>query len=95
MPHHNASALLRSPDLVEELAAVEHERWSHWQQHLHKQCIPGPDGSLTIPAHLVSQWTKQINTTYAQLTEKEKDSDREQVLRYLPIIEAAIKPERH
>lgn len=94
MSFPDASALLRSPDLVEELAAVEHERWSHWQRYLHKQCVPGPDGSLTIPANLVSQWTRQINTAYAQLSEKEKDSDREQVWRYLPIIEAAFLAER-
>lgn len=90
MPHHDARALLRSPHLIEELASVEHERWSHWQRYLHEQCVPGTDGSLTIPADLVCHWTRQMNTPYTQLPEKEKVSDREQVQRYLPIIAAAL-----
>ena len=91
MPDRNARAALRSQHLIERLAAIEHERWSHWQWHLHEQCTPGADGSLTIPADLVRRWTAQINTPYAQLTEHEKDSDREQVERYLPVIMAALE----
>ena len=94
MPHDDARALLQSPGLIEELASVEHERWSHWQRYLHQQCVPGADGSLTIPADLVRRWTTQMNTPYAQLSEKEKDSDREQVQRYLPIIAAAFEADR-
>ncbi len=91
MRHDDAAALLRDPRLLEELAAVEHERWSHWQRYLHAQCEPGADGSLTIPADQVRNWTRQLNTPYAELTEKEKDSDREQVERYLPVIAAAFE----
>lgn len=94
MHHHDASALLRSSRLIEELASLEHERWSHWQRYLHEQCVPGTDGSLTIPGDLVRHWTKQMNTPYTQLSEKEKDSDREQVQRYLPIIAAALEAGR-
>jgi hypothetical protein len=36
----------------------------------------------------------QMNTPYAQLSEKEKDSDREQVRRYLPIIVATLEAGR-
>jgi hypothetical protein len=93
MPDHDAQSLLQSPSLIEELASTEHERWSHWQRYLHEQCVQGADGSLTIPAHLVSHWTRQMNTPYAQLSEKEKHSDREQVQRYLPIIAAALARE--
>ena len=94
MRHIDAHALLRSPHLIEELASIEHERWAHWQRYLHEQCVLGADGSLTIPAHLVRNWTRQINTPYTQLSEKEKDSDREQVHRYLPIIAAAFDADR-
>jgi hypothetical protein len=82
---------LRLPQLIEELAALEHERWAHWQRYLHAQCKPGPDGSLTIPAGLVQRWTEQIDTPYLDLSDEEKDSDREQVYRYLPTIAAALK----
>jgi hypothetical protein len=75
---------------LERLAAVEHERWSHWQRYLHAQCGRNDDGSLTIPADLVSRWTAQMSTPYAELTEQDRESDREQVRRYLPVIQAMI-----
>lgn len=82
------------PDsLMETLAAIEHERWSHWQKYLHEQCKRNEDGSLTIPADLVSRWTIQANTDYSELSEKEKNSDREQVLLYMPVLIDFLKKE--
>ena len=78
--------------LMERLADVEHERWSHWQRYLHSKCERVGDGSLVIPAQLVERWESQMNTPYSALSEKEKESDREQVRRYLPIIADALKP---
>lgn len=76
--------------LMEKLAAVEHERWSHWQRHVHSKCTRQPDGSLLLPADLVARWEKQIATKYAELDDIEKESDREQVRRYLPLIASAL-----
>lgn len=82
------------PDsLMETLAAIEHGRWSHWQKYLHEQCKRNEDGSLTIPADLVSRWTIQANTDYSELSEKEKNSDREQVLLYMPVLIDFLKKE--
>ena len=72
--------------LLEKLAAMEHARWAHWQRYLHDQCDRLPDGALRIPAELVEKWERQIETHYEELTETEKESDREQVRRYLPVI---------
>lgn len=72
--------------LIEELAAVEHERWSHWQRYLHDQCERLPDGRLAIPQELALRWESQLNTPYECLSEKEKKSDRDQVKRVLPIL---------
>lgn len=72
--------------LVEALAAVEHERWAHWQRYVHDQCEQLPDGRLVIPRKLVKRWEKQIATPYEQLSENEKKSDRKQVERILPIL---------
>ncbi|HNV40347.1 MAG TPA: hypothetical protein PKK62_00010 [Ornithinibacter sp.] len=85
-PLSTLRAALESDDLLEELAAIEHERWSHWQRYLHEQCVPGPDGSLTIPAKQARRWSTQMNAPYNQLSDEERESDREQVRRYLPII---------
>ena len=76
--------------LVEQLAAIEHERWSHWQRYMHDNASRQEDGTLLIPADLVARWEKQIKTSYADLSADEQKSDREQVERYLPIIENAF-----
>lgn len=84
-------AVLNSPKLLEELAAVEHDRWSHWQRYMHDKGQATEDGGLLIPAELVGRWSVQMNTPYAELSEQEKESDRDQVRRYLPTIVAALK----
>ena len=77
--------------LMEKLAAVEHERWAHWQRYLPSQGKRCADGSLLLPAELVAHWDKQINTKYEELDDKTKESDREQVRKYLPVIQSAIE----
>lgn len=72
--------------LTEKLASIEHKRWARWQRFLHDQGVRNHDGSLTIPSELVERWERQISTPYEALTEAEKDSDREQVREYLPIV---------
>lgn len=84
MKRSDAEAVLET--LVEGLAAIEHERWAHWQRYMHDKGNLRPDGSLVLPADLVQRWEKQIAMRYADLTESEKESDREQVRRYLPLI---------
>lgn len=83
-------AALRDPDLLDRLAAAEHERWAHWQRYVHDQCERREDGALVIPAHLVDRWEHQVATAYADLSEAEKESDKDQVRRYLPIITEAL-----
>jgi hypothetical protein len=87
------SGPLASAELLERLADLEHQRWSHWQRFVHSRCLPGPDGSLIIPAELVRRWEQQVSTPYSELTEREKDSDRDQVRRYLPVIAEALGAE--
>ena len=70
----------------EKLSVIEHERWAHWQKYMHEKGTRQPDGSLVIPADLVATWDRQIATPYNDLSDKEKDSDREQVDKYLPFL---------
>ncbi len=76
-------------ELLEQLASIEHERWSHWQRYMHGKATCNLDGSLTIPADLVTRWERLMKTPYAQLTDEERESDREQVRRYLTIVAEA------
>ena len=70
-------------ELIESLAAIEHTRWANWQSYLHSMCIKNEDGSLTISKDLVNRWNRQIKTSYAKLSEKEKKSDRKEVCKTL------------
>lgn len=45
---------------------------------------------MLIPAELVDCWDKQIATSYADLSDEEQQSDREQVHRYLPAVIDAL-----
>ena len=76
--------------LMEELASAEHERWAHWQRYMHSLGERMENGSLVIPADIVAHWERQIDRPYTALTEEEKESDREQVRRYLPLIVQAL-----
>lgn len=73
-------------DLREALSDESHEIWSSWTRWQFSVCTQNEDGSLTIPASLVERWTRQMNTPYADLTEREKDSDREQADKILTVL---------
>lgn len=88
MERSEVEALLET--LVETLAAVEHDRWAHWQRYMHGKAERLPGGALILPAELVERWEAQMSTRYADLSEPEKASDRDQVRRYLPLIAAAF-----
>ncbi len=74
-------------DLFERLAAIEHERWSDWQKYMHSLGTIHHIGNLLIPAQSVKQWERQMATPYAELSDQEKESDRDQVRRYWDLIQ--------
>ncbi len=76
--------------MKEQLAHIEHQRWADWQKYVFSKSEWTENGYL-IPKELCFGWQKQIDTLYKDLTEKEKNSDREQVDRYLPLIIALLK----
>jgi len=106
--------------LREELADIEHQRWSDWQKYVHSKCFIAEhnenglvcwcnpkiemmenannvvvhNNCLIIPEWAVDQWQRQIKTSYKDLSEKEKESDREQVKRYLPLLKSFIAAQK-
>ena len=52
--------------LIEVLAAIEHEQWSLWAQHMLANATPANR----------RRWRRQLATPYAELTEAEKEKDR-------------------
>ena len=81
--------------LIEALADVEHQRWSDWQHYVHHDIgyIAEEDGlemvrkgELSVAADKVAHWERLIATPYTELPKHSKQSDRDQVMRYWPLI---------
>ena len=72
--------------LIEALAGGEHRRWSRWMVYLFSKAPLNGIGQRIIWKKDVRHWQRQIDTDYANLSEKEKESDREQVRDMLSII---------
>jgi len=73
-------------ELFEKLAEIEHQRWSNWQHYLHRQCVRDEVGNLIISAEYARNLERKIETDYKDLTEKEKNSDRDEVMKYWNLI---------
>lgn len=79
-------------ELIEALAAIEHQRWSDWQKYVHEKALPLNPAEPERPrdawlsARDIEHWERLIATPYADLPEHSKQSDRDQVMRYLPLI---------
>lgn len=81
-------------ELIEALADKEHASWARWMDYLFTKFDMADDGSITLPAGYVVALQRQIDTPYAELSEQEKQYDREEVAQILPIIQqyaAAMK----
>ena len=84
---------MNDPHDIEALAAQEHESWAKWTSYMLDRLEAEKAGDID-PADMedydledefidglpcVKRWRRQINTPYADLSEREKESDREVV----------------
>ena len=76
-------------ELREQLAALQHQQWSGWMLYLFSKSYTSVNGDTTIPREFASRWMRQCDTKYADLPESEKESDRIEADKYIPIIDAA------
>ena len=77
-----------SDELREQLADVQHEIWVHGMEYMFSCCRRNGDYSLTIPAHAVARLLRQMSTDYADLQEREKESDRHQANKVIATLRA-------
>ena len=71
----------------EQLAELAHKQWSGWIYYMFGKSKLLPDGRLIIPKWAVDRWTRQADTPYAELSEKEKDSDRTEADKFIALFE--------
>ena len=73
----------KKPLSLEDGAKIAHSQWSDWMKHLFSKCTFLSDGTVIIPSWAVSRWTQQMTTEYADLSEQEKQSDRDEAQKYI------------
>ena len=60
--------------LLEALADLEHKQWAHWTKYMLENLLGYNENSAN---QFARKCFNQINTPYSELTETEKESDRE------------------
>lgn len=73
--------------LKENIANLCHEQWSGWMKYLFSKCEINIHGHYVIPKWAVERWMRQMNTDYKDLSEEEKNSDREEAEKFIKMVE--------
>ena len=79
---------------LEAIAAECHNQWSGWMKYLFTRTTPmvdPTDFAQVIPAEWVGRWTRQMETAYADLSERDKGSDRIEARKIIAAMEAQNK----
>lgn len=86
-----------SDEIVERVADEVHQVWCMWMEYMFKQgthkqtthAVFGkysPEKVWVMPEDKLERWTRQMKTDYQDLSEEEKESDREIAQKYLDIV---------
>ena len=65
-----------STELLEQLAEIEHIQWAHWTKYMLDHSTP----------ENIERWKKQSDTPYSELSEAEKDLDRDWARKVINIL---------
>jgi hypothetical protein len=79
--------VLDSPELLETLASVEHDRWAGWMEYQERR---KGDIHPVTGERFTERWTRQAQTPYSLFPENERESDRVEVRKTLDVIKAAL-----
>jgi len=71
-------------EFIEKGADLEHKRWARWHQYCRTIWTP----------EMIKRWDRQSRTPYIALSEKEKESDRKEVRKYLPFIHQLLAEQK-
>lgn len=71
--------------MKEKLANLCHEQWSGWLKYMFSKGAFNEDGSWIMPVEFVQRWTRQMNTSYSELSESEQNSDRTEADKFIEV----------
>ena len=63
-------------DIIERLAAHEHEQWAHWTRYMLDN----------LTDENIARWRQQIEMDYQDLSESEKESDRQWARKAIEVV---------
>lgn len=78
-----AALIEKLEKMLETLADLEHDRWSRWMEYFYEN----EDDQMHI------RWKALMNTPYAELTERQKESDRDEARKTIDTIIADLRGE--
>lgn len=70
---------------LERMAEEVHQMWSNWMKHLFTQGWVLTDQGFKINTEATKRWRRQMTTQYSQLSEDEKQVERDIARRYLNV----------
>jgi hypothetical protein len=84
--------IIRRLKYIRERLAIEaHHSWARWMDYIFERGHFAPDGDFIIPALYARKWFRQKDTAYAELTPREKDSDRAVVDKMMNLFVRGLK----
>lgn len=82
----NNQVMPRIDDLLERTAAREHEKWADYMRYFLGNLLSDQEGRLIIPAAYVKALMTLTDTSYHDLSEDQKENDREEARKTLAVI---------
>lgn len=76
---------IKPRSIREEIAALCHRQWAGWMDYMFSKAEVNQDGSWTMPKEFVARWKRQAETDYADLSESEQNSDRNEADKFIDI----------
>lgn len=84
--------------MKEQLANLQHKIWSHWMKYLFSKGVfvrmkymeddAEKQMCFVLPSECYTRWIRQMDTPYSDLSEEEKESDRDQANKVLALVDS-------
>ena len=78
--------VLKSKELVSELANEEHKKWARFMRYILSKCDRDKSGNFIIPANFVFKWIKQGVSQFDALEDRDKEKYKIEARKTLQII---------